>query len=91
MMPSEASTSSVPAIRIERSEWVPPPDATTAVSPVTSLTSCGVMPSRSASTWAKLVSWPWPLDWVPATASTAPSARTLTSTCSLGWPTGDST
>ena len=87
----EASTSSVPAIRMERSEWVPPPDATTAVSPVTSLTCSGVMPSLSASTWAKLVSWPWPLDCVPATASTAPSARTLTSTCSLGTPTGDST
>ena len=52
---------------------------TTAVSPVTSRTCSGVTPSWSASTCAKVVSWPCPLDCVPATTSTKPSARTLTS------------
>ena len=64
---------------------------TIAVSPVTSFTSSGVMQNRSASTCAKVVSWPCPLDWVPAIASTSRSGRTVTRTYSLGCPTGDST
>jgi carbon-monoxide dehydrogenase large subunit len=86
-----ARTSKVPARRMERSECEPPPERTTAVSPVTSRISSGRTPIWSASTWAKLVSWPWPVDWVPATASTVPSALTVTTTRSCGAPTGDST
>jgi hypothetical protein len=47
--------------------------------------------SRSETTWAKLVSCPWPLGWVPMTTSTRPSGRTVMRACSLGAPIDDST
>ncbi len=87
---AQASTSSVPASRMLRSEWVPPPPSTTRVSPVTNRIVSISTPSWSATTWAKVVSCPWPVDWVPATTVTSPSVPTLTSTRSRGAPTGDS-
>ena len=65
------STISAPARRIERSECVPPPDASVALSPPRKLIASGVTPSRSAITCRKLVSWPCPLDCVPTNRSTA--------------------
>ncbi len=75
---------------MERSEWLPPPTATKRVSPVTKRMRSGVTPSSSAMTWAKLVSWPWPVDWVPTTTSTMPSGKIVACTRSCGAPTGDS-
>ena len=71
----EASTISVPASRIERSECVPLPEAIFAVSPPMKTMSSGCTPSRSAITCAKLVSWPWPVDCVPTASSTLPAAE----------------
>ena len=86
----EVSTISDPASRMERSEWVPPPEASVAVSPPMKLIASGVTPSWSAITWRKLVSWPCPLDCVPTIRSTR-SADTFTATRSCGMPTGVST
>jgi hypothetical protein len=41
----EVSTISAPASRIERSEWVPPPEASMALSPAMKLIVSGVTPS----------------------------------------------
>ena len=35
------------------------------------------MPSRSAMTWAYVVSWPWPCGWVPIVTTTLPVRWTL--------------
>ena len=48
-------------------------DLTISVSPSTIFTLSTGTPSRSATTCAKLVSWPWPLGCVPITTSTRPS------------------
>jgi hypothetical protein len=82
---------SVAAWRMERPECEPPPTRTTSVSPKITLTFSTGTPMRSETTWAKLVSWPWPLGWVPITTSTRPSGRTLICACSLGAPIEDST
>ncbi len=88
---AQAWTSKVPPSRIDRSEWVPPPTSIRRVSPVTSRTADISTWSASATTWTKLVSCPWPVDWVPASTSTAPSSATLTLIRSRVAPTGDST
>ena len=55
-------------------------------------TACSTgLHSMSATTCAKLVSWPWPLGWVPITTSTVPSGLTVISARSRGEPIEDST
>ena len=81
----------VAAWRIERPECEPPPALTMSVSPMmTSMVSTGTA-SRSATTCAKLVSWPWPLGCVPMTTPTRPSGLMVISTRSFGAPIEDST
>ena len=81
----------VAAWRIERPECEPPPTLTTSVSPMTmSMLSTGT-DNSSDTTWAKLVSWPWPAGCVPITMRTRPSARTAISARSRGEPIEDST
>jgi len=41
----DVSTISEPARRMERSEWVPPPEASVALSPLTKLIASGATPS----------------------------------------------
>ena len=48
-------------------------------------------PSRSATTWAKTVSCPWPCDWLPIGTSTIPVGSTRTSAYSRGTPPVPST
>src|SRR2546422_5149578 len=83
---SAASAMPAPAMRIERPEWVPPPKPTRSVSPDKMRTASTSSPRPAAATWAKLVSCPWPADWVPITTSTTPSARTVIRACSRGVP-----
>ena len=81
----------VAAWRIERPECEPPPTLTMSVSPMMMLMhACGTA-IRSATTWAKLVSWPWPLGCVPITTSTTPFGFTVISVRSFGEPIEDST
>ena len=88
---SAAIDITVPAWRMERPECEPPPAFTTSVSPRMMLTVATGTPSRSATTWEKLVSWPWPEGWVPITTLTAPSPVTDMSARSRGEPIEDST
>ncbi len=82
----------VPAMRMERPECEPPPTLTTSVSPTTTLTDSTGTPSHSAATWAKLVSWPCPLGWVPMTTwMRSSSGRTVMRASSTGEPIEDST
>jgi len=81
----------VAAWRMERPECEPPPTFTTSVSPRMIFTLSTGTCSRSDTTCAKLVSWPWPLGCVPMTTSTRPSGRTVIRACSLGAPIEDST
>ena len=81
----------VPAWRMERPEWEPPPTDTMSVSPTRIFTCSTGTPIMSAATWAKLVSWPCPLGWVPITTSMVPSVFTTISARSLGEPMEDST
>jgi hypothetical protein len=79
----------VAAWRIERPECEPPPTLTMSVSPMMMLT-LDRHASRSATTCAKLVSWPWPLGWVPITTSTGLRLHVI-SVRSFGAPIEDST
>ena len=81
----------VAAWRIERPECEPPPTLTMSVSPMMMLMHCTGTAIRSATTWAKLVSWPWPLGCVPITTSTTPFGFTVISVRSFGEPIEDST
>ncbi len=78
------------AWRIERPEWVPPPALTMSVSPSVIFTDSNGTSSRSAVTWAKLVSCPCPAGCVPITTSMM-FERTMRSARSLGEPIEDST
>ena len=89
--PAPAFAITVPAWRIERPECEPPPTLTMSVSPMMMLTVSTGTASRSATTCAKLVSWPWPLGCVPITTSTRPSGRTVISGARFGAPIEDST
>ena len=80
-----------PAWRMERPECEPPPTLTMSVSPMMMLTVSTGTPSMADATCAKLVSWPWPLGWVPITRSTRPSGVTVISVRSRGAPIEDST
>ena len=86
-----AFKNTVAAWRIERPECEPPPTFTTSVSPRMIFTFSTGTWRRSDTTCAKLVSWPWPLGWVPMTTSTRPSGLTVMRACSLGAPIEDST
>ena len=86
MRASDASTAALPPRTIEREAKVPTPFATRSVSPMTMLTVSKGTPSRSATTWAKTVSWPWPCDWLPIGTSTIPVGSTRTSAYSWGRP-----
>ena len=59
------------ARRMPRPPCAPPPTLTMSVSPVMSRTLSSGTPSHSVTSWAKLVSCPWPCDTVPSTTSTA--------------------
>ena len=74
-----------------RPECAPPPTLTMSVSPVMSRTRSNGTPSHSVTSWAKLVSWPWPLETVPITTSTLPSGCTVISARSRGTPVAVST
>jgi hypothetical protein len=54
-----------PPTASERDPYVPSPCGPVAVSPWRISTCSGSMPSRSATIWAKPVSWPWPCGEVP--------------------------
>ena len=55
------------------------PNCTLLVSPwLISMFSIG-RPSRSATNWAKVVSWPWPWLWAPVKIVTDPVGWTRTS------------
>ena len=41
------------------------------------MTSSMGMPNWSATTWAYVVSWPWPCGWVPIVTMTLPVRWTL--------------
>ena len=77
--------------RSARPECEPPPTETRAVSPCTSATLSSGTPSHSLTSWAKLVSCPWPLETVPMTTSTTPSGCTVISARSRGTPVAVST
>ena len=90
-MSGAALAITVAAWRIERPECEPPPTLTMSVSPMMISTVSTGTASRSAITWAKLVSWPCPLGCVPMTTLTRPSGCTVISTRSFGEPIEDST
>ena len=48
------------------------PKGTRPVSPCTTSTCSGEMPRRAATTWAKVVSWPWPWLCEPVNTVTLP-------------------
>ena len=50
------------------------PRGTSRLSPWRSRTAPSGTPSQCATSWAKLVSCPWPLDWVATTMSMPPSS-----------------
>ena len=77
--------------RRARPECAPPPTETRAVSPVTRRMQSYGTPSHSLTSWAKLVSCPWPCDTVPIATSTAPSGITVISAFSRGAPVAVST
>ena len=58
------------------------PNRTFAVSPCTMSTFSIGMPSLSATTWAKVVSWPWPCECEPVNTVTLPVGWTRTSPAS---------
>jgi hypothetical protein len=86
----EAACMVIAARRSERPECDPAPISTRSVSPVTRETQSAGTPSHSLISWAKLVSWPWPLDSVPMTTSTTPWGSTVTMARSCGAPLCDS-
>ena len=86
MISFDALPITTPAMRIERPECEPPPTGTMSVSPWIRLISSSATPSHSATHWAKLVSWPWPLDSVPTATSTRRSGRTVIRAYSRGAP-----
>ena len=77
--------------RSARPECAPPPTDTKAVSPVISLTLFSGTPRNSWTSWAKVVSWPWPCDTVPIATSTTPEGFTTISAFSRGAPVAVST
>ena len=83
---SDALPMTMPASRIERPEWEPPPTGTTSVSPWIRCTQSSGTPSQSVTSCAKLVWWPCPLDSVPIATSTRPSGATVTLVHSRGAP-----
>ena len=58
------------------------PNGMRLVSPCTTSTFSAGIPSRSATTWAKVVSWPWPWLCVPVNTTTLPVGFTRTSAAS---------
>ena len=74
----EACTSAPPPSAVLRLPKVPKPSGPLRVSPWTTVTSSGVTPSASATTWANVVSWPWPCALEPVMAVTRPERSTLT-------------
>src|SRR5215470_9258098 len=63
----------------EREPYVPMPNCTLSVSPCTIDTFSIGVPSRSATSWANVVSWPWPWLCDPVSTSTEPVGLTRTS------------
>ena len=57
---------------------VPMPFGVASVSPQTTLTLDGSVPTRSATSCANAVSWPWPAGHAPVCRVTAPSVPTRT-------------
>ena len=55
------------------------PNCTLSVSPCTTVTCSMGMPSRCETSWAKVVSWPWPWLCEPVSTSTEPVGLTRTS------------
>ena len=53
------------SVTVVRLAMVPKPMAIAAVSASDSTTSSGVTPQASATTWAKIVSMPWPCGQAP--------------------------
>ena len=90
MIWSAALIITIEARRMDRPACEPPPSFTTSVSPSMNRTESIGTPSHSTTTWAKLVSWPWPDDCVPTTSPTEPSGPTSISARSRGAPDEDS-
>ena len=63
---------------------VPIPAGVRAVSPWTTTTASMETPRRSATIWAKVVSWPWPCGEMPVVTVTVPLGSTRTVALSKG-------
>ena len=74
------------ASRMPRPEWAPPPNFTMSVSWVMMRTFSIGTSYHSLTSWAKLVSWPWPCEVVPMTTSIQPSGCTVISVRSRATP-----
>ena len=74
---STACTTADPPIATERLANVPTPRGTSRESPKRSSTSSSSTPSRSAASWAKVVSWPWPWGEEPLRTSSRPVRQEL--------------
>ena len=72
-----ASATACPPSVIEREPPVPPPLAIASLSPKRMRMVSKGTPRSSAATCAKVVSWPWPLDWVPTQTSTPASLTSM--------------
>ena len=73
---SQASATAGPQTTAERDAKLPIPRWTRRVSPNATSMRSRPIPVRSATTWAKEVSWPWPWLCVPMNSVAAPDGWT---------------